>query len=460
MSEDKYQPCPCGSGKKFKFCCYRSLDESSERDQIRRAAEFPIHECFISSGWEERGLAQVFVVRQLPNRTYLLGIYLVDVFCLGVKNTFVRARLQQAEVRSLLDQVPERTSKISYEEARSVILGAVEFARRFGIEPHPDWAVSGPLVEPERSFDRAFEFGKDGKPFYIQGPHDDAEAIMRRLSPLVREGRAHFLTVTDLNGRGDELEDDDDGSFEDWQDDISLLLEEKRFTDAREEIEDMMKEYPESWQPLFLMGTCLAVEGKPDRAIPFLTRAISRHPCPEAYNNLGAAHKALLHIEEWVDCLKKVIDLDGKRGDYGRSAMADLNAFASQIQKTEGLTLDRYLENHRCFAQAFAHLKAGRFEAAIQGFAGVLKVAPGNVQSHGNIGLAYAGMGDRDRAIAHLDKAIELDPNYQPAIDNRRILLASPAGERLNPDAIREIRFYEDQAREGSRQTSTAAHTS
>jgi tetratricopeptide (TPR) repeat protein len=157
-----------------------------------------------------------------------------------------------------------------------------------------------------------------------------------------------------------------------------------------------------------------------------------------------------------VACLKKVIELDGKRGDFGRSAAAQLDALASQVRKTEGVTLDRYLENQRCFVQAFAHLKAGRFEAAIQGFADVLKVAPRNVQSYGNMGLAFAGIGDRDRAIAHLDKAIALDSNYQPAIDNRRILLASPEGERLTPDAIREICFYADQAKAGSRQTSTA----
>jgi tetratricopeptide (TPR) repeat protein len=146
-----------------------------------------------------------------------------------------------------------------------------------------------------------------------------------------------------------------------------------------------------------------------------------------------------------------------KRGDLGRSAAAELDALDSQVRKTEGLTLDRYLENQRCFAQAFTHLKAGRFEKAIQGFADVLRVAPASVPFHGNMGLLYAGMGDRDRAIVHLEKAIELDPNYQPAIDNRRILLASPAGERLTPDAIREICFYADQATAGSRQTSTAA---
>ena len=39
-------------------------------------------------------------------------------------------------------------------------------------------------------------------------------------------------------------------------------------------------------------------------------------------------------------------------------------------------------------------------------------------------------------------QAIELDPAYQPAIDNRRILIATPAGESLNLTNMRQIEFY------------------
>ena len=37
MSLDPYQPCPCGSGKKVKFCCVKDL--STEVDKIIRLIE-------------------------------------------------------------------------------------------------------------------------------------------------------------------------------------------------------------------------------------------------------------------------------------------------------------------------------------------------------------------------------------------------------------------------------------
>ena len=132
------------------------------------------------------------------------------------------------------------------------------------------------------------------------------------------------------------------------------------FTEALNEIEDMLEIYAERWEPLYLKGTCLAMQGKPDQAIPLLNQAIAAEPSAEAYLNLATAH-----------------------------------------------------------------------------------------QSHGNLGLAYAGQGDRDRAIASFDKAIELDPEYQPAIDNRRIFLVAP-DERLAVQSMREIDFYGDRARAGS----------
>ena len=53
------------------------------------------------------------------------------------------------------------------------------------------------VLESGRPFDRKFKFGKDGKPFYVQGPNDDAKKIMNQLAPLVQEVKADFLTVID-----------------------------------------------------------------------------------------------------------------------------------------------------------------------------------------------------------------------------------------------------------------------
>ena len=240
MNEDKYQPCPCGSGRKLKFCCYEksaSLSELSDDELARKAAEFPVHRCLSSSGWEETGVAQAFVVRQMPNLKYLVGVYLVDVFCLGVKDTFVRFGFGYKEFNAFIRRSPMQFHEVDYEHVRSIVLGAAEYARQLGFEPHEDWANSKSIIESERSFDRKFKFGKDGEPFYIQGPFDDAKTIMTRLAPLVKQGKAHYLTLVD--GFDDDF--DDYASLYERYDEIRELILQKSFEKARHEIEDMFE---------------------------------------------------------------------------------------------------------------------------------------------------------------------------------------------------------------------------
>jgi tetratricopeptide (TPR) repeat protein len=172
------------------------------------------------------------------------------------------------------------------------------------------------------------------------------------------------------------------------------------------------------------MGTCLALQRDAEQAISFLEQVVAVHPSPDVYYNLAGVNRSLLRIQPAVTCLRKVIELDGAKGEVGKRAKADLEALASSIRESSGLTLDRYFENAERFDQAFRCLMDGRFEQAVRGFNLVLESQPDHVQSHGNLGLAYAGLGDRVAAIRHLDKAIELDPDYEPAIDNRRIILA------------------------------------
>jgi tetratricopeptide (TPR) repeat protein len=153
-------------------------------------------------------------------------------------------------------------------------------------------------------------------------------------------------------------------------------------------------------------------------------------------------------MEEWITCLRKVVELDGETGSLGRVAKTHIDEFAVSIRKTDGISLDQHFAVGKIYDQAFTDLTAGHFDEAIRGFSEVLKTLPHHVQSYGNLGLAYAGQGERDQAIACLDKAIELDAEYQPAIENRRILL-NTSEMRLAVQSMREIDFYGDRARAG-----------
>ena len=67
-------------------------------------------------------------------------------------------------------------------------------------------------------------------------------------------------------------------SFIERCDRIEQNLSDENLENAREEIEDLIDEFPGRWQPLFLMGTYLALQGDAEPAIPFLEQAVAIHP--------------------------------------------------------------------------------------------------------------------------------------------------------------------------------------
>ena len=73
---DPYRPCPCGSGKKYKFCCrlqQTAISNTPPRELIKKSAEFPINFCMLNPNWQELGLATVVVIRSMPNGKFIFG---------------------------------------------------------------------------------------------------------------------------------------------------------------------------------------------------------------------------------------------------------------------------------------------------------------------------------------------------------------------------------------------------
>lgn len=183
MVQDMYKPCSCGSGKKLKFCCQQKVAGRSPKDLIRQAAMFPVYETGIIESWKENGLASIYVVRQQPNLKYLYGVYIVDYYCLGLKNTFSNANAPWSLVETLKRKMAKDFSYVEfpYEDARSMILGGIAYAAKLGFRPQEDWNDSRHIVEDGREYNAKFEFGRNGKPYYIQGPEDDVRAIGHKL---------------------------------------------------------------------------------------------------------------------------------------------------------------------------------------------------------------------------------------------------------------------------------------
>ena len=171
---------------------------------IRRARTFPLLECLITANWQQdnSGMVQILLARQQPDGDICFGSYLVDMYCLGLKNTYANAGFSRTryenEVRGRIFRgVPPEECPV--ELAHQMIYASIEYAARFGFQPEKDFALAQYLLAPRGELEEPYEltFGKNGKPFFIAGPHDNATHILKQLEKTAGPGNYDFFAPLD-----------------------------------------------------------------------------------------------------------------------------------------------------------------------------------------------------------------------------------------------------------------------
>jgi len=211
------------------------------------------------------------------------------------------------------------------------------------------------------------------------------------------------------------------------------------------EITALLNEYPRYHTTNYAMGVYLAVAKKDaPRAMRFFEKAVEiLPPFAEAHFNLGNTARQACQIPKAVTAYRAAQRYSERGDGIAELARKELQWLEKVLLKaTPFLSLDAYLANAKLFDAAFELLSAAEFERAARLFQEVLKENPEHVQSYGNLGLAYAGLGQRSDALACLDRALELDPGYEPARLNRRIIAQMREGEPFIPHAVYETEFY------------------
>ena len=175
--------------------------------------KLPIYETMYTESLFELGSGQVLVSRKKPNGDILFSIFMVDIFCLGVKD--VKTNLLREEEyeelkskieSSVAEQISERPNYIF-----NLIYGAVEYAEDLGFDPPKDFELAEyvlPKVEDVEYED--IPFGREGKPFYIAGPFDKVSKVLATLDKNVGPGNFDFY---------DPEEDDEEYDEEEYEDD-------------------------------------------------------------------------------------------------------------------------------------------------------------------------------------------------------------------------------------------------
>jgi tetratricopeptide (TPR) repeat protein len=228
---------------------------------------------------------------------------------------------------------------------------------------------------------------------------------------------------------------------------LLIRVEKGQLEDVEAGLEALLRQHPDYHTTNYAMGVYLAMcLADSESAIPFFQKAVSVFPLmAEAHCNLGTCYIKIGRIPEAVASLRKAIRYSADDDHTSEKARDELQVLERILRdSTPFQTLDAYLENQKLFDLAFEHLQARRHEAAAELFGRVLAQNPDHVQSHGNVALAYAGLGQKALALEHLDKALALDPTYEPAIQNRRILEGMKEGEPHRPVAMAETEYYRE----------------
>jgi hypothetical protein len=183
--------------------------------RLQRLARAPIHCCVMHKGLFETGTATLILARGAPATGLIMASFLLDAFCLGVKDAFLR-EIEASDLEEAIEamEIAAPVAEMEPAYARKLLREAVAYARALGFDPPREYGTAK-LLFGDVSADACeveFQFGQEGRPVYIPGSSDTPAQTRQRLDQLRRavgENGFDFFDEGDEVSGGDDEEDED-----------------------------------------------------------------------------------------------------------------------------------------------------------------------------------------------------------------------------------------------------------
>jgi hypothetical protein len=222
------------------------INLSPENYIRQRARNLPIYKCWINDSWYSSRLATIFVCRRHVSGNITLGFYLVDLKCLGVKDTFYQYNIAEELFLQKVEESKQHDLnyiEISYELAHNIIYTAIEYAEEYGFDPVPDFTrITQYILEEDSDDIPVIEVhcgDENGQPLYVNTGHDTPakeRQVLAQLEKTAGHENYHFILKADL----DKYEDSEEDNDNDDEDEDSLYDKVKYY--LSELNEDELKE--------------------------------------------------------------------------------------------------------------------------------------------------------------------------------------------------------------------------
>lgn len=170
-------------------------------EKVLLRSKAPIMECIMGEALKSAGIGPVFIARRVSSGEILFSNFLVDRYCLGVKDCFARF-VFPSQYQEMLEGMTARGMeymRIDAPSARRLVEDAVEFAAKYNLKPHPDYRTAKLIFGDidATAGTQLVEMGRDGRPFYVSGPFEserDSMEILRKIGAASGPDEFHHMT--------------------------------------------------------------------------------------------------------------------------------------------------------------------------------------------------------------------------------------------------------------------------
>jgi hypothetical protein len=177
--------------------------EASLPARALRASQAPIRHCYLTESLFETGMGTLVLTRGATPQHLALGAFLLDTFCLGIKDVMFKS-VEAEVVERYIDKANAAAPMVPVDPsyARKLLRDAAAWAASIGISPHRDFDAVERLfgdVKADGS-DATFLFGREGEPFYVPGPRESPALIRRRCEQLSAHLGSVNVGLVELDG--------------------------------------------------------------------------------------------------------------------------------------------------------------------------------------------------------------------------------------------------------------------
>jgi hypothetical protein len=186
-----------------------------------QARKLPIYKCLVNEDWEGSRMADVVVMRQHINGNITLGLYLVDLLCLGIKDTYYKFNIPQSEAEEQFGDKMDHYIELDYELAHNIVYAGHDFAMEFEIPPHKDFSLTKNILEEDNDSVPLIEIPvgdkRDGKPHLVINPYGQGKWALEKLIKNAGEDNYYYTTEDDIKEADDSFAESRTLLIEDYE---------------------------------------------------------------------------------------------------------------------------------------------------------------------------------------------------------------------------------------------------